>query len=263
MLTTRSGPASLPAALSLCTAARAYPAVVPVLLDTTPLRVNPSYRRLFTGFTLSGIGAQLAVVAIGLQVYAISGTSFAVGLVGLFALVPLVVMGLYGGALVDAHDRRMVALVAGLVGWAVSIANAAYAWLGHPTLWWLYLVVALQSAAFGVISPARSSIYPRLLDLSMLPAANALNIFATNLYLTVGPAAGRGAGGRGGLPAGVHLRRGAVHVRHVGAAAAGADPAGGRPVAGPVQQWRGAPPPGPGRACSTGCASSAPAPTCG
>jgi MFS family permease len=165
----------------------AYPAVVPVLLDTTPLRVNASYRRLFTGFTLSGIGAQLAVVAIGLQVYAISGTSFAVGLVGLFALVPLVVMGLYGGALVDAHDRRTVALVSGLVGWAVSIANAAYAWLGHPTLWWLYLVVALQSAAFGVISPARSSIYPRLLDLSMLPAANALNVFATNLYLTVGP----------------------------------------------------------------------------
>ena len=98
---------------------------MPVLLDTTPLRVNPSYRRLFTGFTLSGIGAQLAVVAIGLQVYAISGTSFAVGLVGLFALVPLVVMGLYGGALVDAHDRRLVALVAGLVGWTVSIANAA------------------------------------------------------------------------------------------------------------------------------------------
>ena len=160
---------------------------MPVLLDTTPLRVNPSYRRLFTGFTLSGIGAQLAVVAIGLQVYALSGTSFAVGLVGLFALVPLVVMGLYGGALVDAHDRRLVALVAGLVGWTVSIANAAYAWLGHPTLWWLYLVVALQSAAFGVISPARSAIYPRLLDLSLLPAANALNVFATNLYLTAGP----------------------------------------------------------------------------
>ena len=160
---------------------------MPVLLDTTPLRVNPSYRRLFTGFTLSGIGAQLAVVAIGLQVYSLSGTSFAVGLVGLFALVPLVVMGLYGGALVDAHDRRLVALVAGLVGWTVSIANAAYAWLGHPTLWWLYLVVALQSAAFGVISPARSAIYPRLLDLSLLPAANALNVFATNLYLTAGP----------------------------------------------------------------------------
>ena len=160
---------------------------MPVLLDTTPLRVNPSYRRLFTGFTLSGIGAQLAVVAIGLQVYSLSGTSFAVGLVGLFALVPLVVMGLYGGALVDAHDRRLVALVAGLAGWTVSIANAAYAWLGHPTLWWLYLVVALQSAAFGVISPARSAIYPRLLDLSLLPAANALNVFATNLYLTAGP----------------------------------------------------------------------------
>src|SRR4051812_25368881 len=263
MLTTRSGPASLPAALSLCTVARAYPAVVPVLLDTTPLRVNPSYRRLFTGFTLSGIGAQLAVVAIGLQVYAISGTSFAVGLVGLFALVPLVVMGLYGGALVDAHDRRTVALVSGLVGWAVSIANAAYAWLGQPTLWWLYLVVALQSAAFGVISPARSSIYPRLLDLSMLPAANALNVFATNLYLTVGP-----------LLAGLLVDAGGYRLAYTFDAALfsfamwglvrlepippqadpsldqsdpGAAPPRGRPAAGPARPWPPPPPPGPAR----------------
>ena len=52
------------------------------------------------------------MVAIGLQVYAITGSTASVGLVGLFALVPLVAFGLYGGSLSDHHDRRIVALVA-------------------------------------------------------------------------------------------------------------------------------------------------------
>ncbi|HWO50769.1 MAG TPA: MFS transporter, partial [Ornithinibacter sp.] len=78
------------------------------LPDLTPLRVNPAYRRLYAGFTLSNIGSQMAVVAIGLQVYEITGSTASVGLVGLFALVPLVAFGLYGGSLSDHHDRRTV-----------------------------------------------------------------------------------------------------------------------------------------------------------
>ena len=92
------------------------------LPDLTPLRVNPAYRRLYAGFTLSNVGSQMAVVAIGLQVYAITGSTASVGLVGFFALVPLVAFGLYGGSLSDHHDRRLVALVANLVAWATSIA---------------------------------------------------------------------------------------------------------------------------------------------
>lgn len=63
---------------------------------------------MFTGFTLAGVGSQLTIVAIGLQVYALTGSSFSVGLLGLFALVPIIIVGLYGGALLDAHDRRTV-----------------------------------------------------------------------------------------------------------------------------------------------------------
>src|SRR4026208_297373 len=70
-----------------------------------PVRGNVAFRRLYAGFTLSNVGSQMAVVAIGLQVYAITGSTAAVGLVGLFALVPLVAFGLYGGSLSDHHDR--------------------------------------------------------------------------------------------------------------------------------------------------------------
>jgi MFS family permease len=160
---------------------------VPLLLDVTPLRVSPAYRRLFTGFTLAGVGSQLTVVAIGLQVYQLTRSSFAVGLVGLFALVPIIVMGLYGGALIDAHDRRTVALVASVVMWVSGILTTLQALLGntHPLV--LYLLVAVNSAGFAVVSPARSAIYPRLLERALLPAANALSVLAFSIALTVGP----------------------------------------------------------------------------
>ena len=160
---------------------------MPILLDLTPLRVSPQYRRLFTGFTLAGVGSQLTVVAIGLQIYDLTGSSFSVGLVGLFALVPIIIMGLYGGALIDAHDRRTVALVASAVMWASGILTALQAWLGNTSPLVLYLLVAVNSAGFAVVSPARSAIYPRLLERHLLPAANALTVFAFNIALTVGP----------------------------------------------------------------------------
>nr|WP_101397571.1 MFS transporter [Phycicoccus duodecadis] len=158
-----------------------------LLPDLTPFRVSSDYRRLWTGFTLSNIGSQMAVVAIGLQVYGLTGSTASVGVVGLFALVPLVVMGLYGGALADHLDRRTVGLVATLVAFATSVAAAAQAWLGSTSVWLLYGIVAVWSGAFAVSSPARSSIYPRILPLEQLPAANALSVFAMNTALTAGP----------------------------------------------------------------------------
>ena len=160
---------------------------MPILLDLAPLRASPAYRRLYAGFTLAGVGSQLTVVAIGLQVYELTGSSFSVGLVGLFALVPIIIMGLYGGALIDAHDRRIVALVASGVMWASGILTMTQAWLGNTNPLVLYLLVAVNSAGFAVVSPARSAIYPRLLARHLLPAANALTVFAFNVALTVGP----------------------------------------------------------------------------
>ncbi len=157
------------------------------LPDLTPLRESPAYRRLYAGFTLSNVGSQMAVVAIGLQVYDLTGSTAAVGLVGFFALVPLVVMGLYGGSLSDHHDRRTVALVANLVAWVTSIACALQAWLGNDQVWVLYLLVAVWNGAFGVSSPARSSIYPRILPREQLPAANALGVFAMSTAMMLGP----------------------------------------------------------------------------
>ena len=178
-----------------------HDALVPrsLLPDLTPLRTSPDYRRLWTGFTLSNVGAQMAVVAVGLQVYDVTGSTASVGLVGLFALVPLVAFGLYGGALADHLDRRTLGLAASLLTVATSVVAAGQAWLGNTSVWVLYAIVAVWSAGFAVASPARTSIYPRILPLEQLPAANALSVFAMNTALTAGPLLAGGFVDHGGF----------------------------------------------------------------
>ena len=80
------------------------------LADTRPLR-TPAYRRLWTAGIVTVVGAQLTVVAVPTQIFVLTGSSAYVGLTGLFGLVPLVVFGLWGGAIADAVDRRALLLL--------------------------------------------------------------------------------------------------------------------------------------------------------
>lgn len=127
------------------------------------------------------------MVALGLQIYDITSSTFAVGLLGVFALVPLVALGLYGGALVDAYDRRKVALASAAGLWLAVLGLVAQAVLGLDSVGLLYLLVAFQSAGFAINNPARSAIIPRLVDPRLLPAANVLQTVAWNVASTAGP----------------------------------------------------------------------------
>jgi MFS family permease len=160
------------------------------LADITPLKVSPQFRRLWWGLGLANIGTNLTVIAVGLEIFDMTGSTLAVGTLGLWAVVPLLVMGLYGGALADAHDRRTVALVASVIMWAATLGIVAQAYLDAGNVYVLYVLVALQSGASAVNSPARSAIIPRLVSKELLPAANALNMITHNLALMAGPVVG-------------------------------------------------------------------------
>lgn len=161
-----------------------------MLTDIRPLRESDAFRRLWFGQTISQLGQQMSVIAVAFQVYVLTESSFAVGLVGLCGLLPLVLGGLYGGALVDAFDRRLVALWSALGLWACSGVLVAQAWADVESVGLLYGVVAVQAALFAVNNPARSAMLPRLLPASLLPAANALGMASFNLGFTAGPLLG-------------------------------------------------------------------------
>lgn len=161
-----------------------------VVADVTPLRVSPAYRRLWFGLTVSNLGQQMAAVAVAIQVYAITGSSLAVGLIGAFGLVPLIVFGLYGGAIADVVDRRLLMLWSSLGQAAMSVVLLVQALLGVRSVWLLYLVIAVQAACFAVNNPARAATIPRLVGPELLPAANALQQVTWSLGFTVGPLLG-------------------------------------------------------------------------
>ncbi|MBV1779868.1 MFS transporter [Paeniglutamicibacter sp. ABSL32-1] len=161
-----------------------------LLADLTPLRESPAFKRLWIGNALSAVGGQLTLVAVSLEVYALTGSSLYVGLLGAFALVPLVLTGLYGGSIADAHDRRKVALASALVLWAATAAIAAQAWLGVDNVWVLYGLVAVHSAAGGINQPTRGAIIPAIVGLKALPAANSLNMVTFGIAQMVGPLLG-------------------------------------------------------------------------
>ena len=117
------------------------------MADTRPLR-NPHFRRLWTANIVTVVGAQLTVVAVPAQIYAQTGSSAYVGLTGVFGLVPLVVFGLWGGALADVVDRRtlLICTTFGLIG--TSTLLWLQAWAGNTNVW---LLLGAVLGAAGVL----------------------------------------------------------------------------------------------------------------
>src|SRR5262245_42072492 len=79
-------------------------------IDTRPLRHIP-FRRIFIGNSVGNFGLQFTAVAVPVQMFAITRSSFWVGLLGLAGLVPLIGFALWGGAIADRVDRRRLLLV--------------------------------------------------------------------------------------------------------------------------------------------------------
>lgn len=165
-------------------------AVPKLLIDLTPLREVPAYRRLFTAVSISNLGQQMTSVAVGIQVYQLTHSSFAVGLVGLFQLIPLIVLGLFGGAMSDSYDRRRIGMFSAMGLAASSVILLMLALVESTQVWPLYLTVALSSSFFAVGNPARQSIIPRIVPNQILPAANSLSMLSWNIGFTLGPLLG-------------------------------------------------------------------------
>ncbi|MCW2934451.1 MAG: hypothetical protein JWM19_5413 [Actinomycetia bacterium] len=127
-------------------------------------------------------------VVLALQIWDLTRSSLAVGAIGVVQLVPLLVAGLYGGALADKLDRRRLMLVVGGLQAATSVALAAQAFAGLRQLWLLYLLAAVQSGLVAIYRPARSTFIPALVPAELLSAALTLDVGAGNLTLVVGPA---------------------------------------------------------------------------
>ncbi|MFM7060260.1 MAG: MFS transporter [Actinomycetes bacterium] len=158
-------------------------------LDLRPLR-NRDFRLLWGGELVSETGSNLALVALYIQVFRLTDSTLAVGLIGLVQVVPIVLAAMLGGPIVDRHDRRRVLLVAH-TGEAIAAAVLfASARLDDPPLALVYLGAALVAGSATVAQSTRTAMMPRVVGEAELPAATALNQVAWNTCLIAGPALG-------------------------------------------------------------------------
>ena len=159
-----------------------------LLADIRPLKTSRDYRRLWLGSSLSAVGGQMTVFAVALQVYLLTHSSAAVGGIGLAQALPAIVVGLFGGAVIDAVDRRRLVLLTSSLLALCSVAFAVQAFANNTHVWLLYVLVAIEGALGAVNAPARRTFMPRLLPADQVPAALALTMFAMHTSLVVGPA---------------------------------------------------------------------------
>lgn len=171
------------------------PAVVTRLrslaVDLTPLRRLREFRLLWLGQSVSDLGTLgIAWVAVPYQVFSITRSPLAVGLVALFELIPVLGLGLIGGAIADAVDRRTLLIWANgaqAVGAALLALNARP---GIEHLWVIYALASMRAAFSTVGRPALDSAIPRIVPKAMLPSAVALATLAGTFAFLVGPLLG-------------------------------------------------------------------------
>ncbi|MEU9985490.1 MFS transporter [Streptomyces sp. NPDC048045] len=162
-----------------------------LLPDLTPWKTSADFRRLWASGLISNFGSFLTFVALPVQLKNLTGSAAAVGAIGAVELLPLIVFGLYGGALADALDKRGLIVRTEAGQGLLSAALLVNALLPHPAVWPLYLIAALSSALVSVQRPALDSLLPRIVAHDDLPAAASLN----SLRWTVGGVAGPAVAG--------------------------------------------------------------------
>jgi len=146
-----------------------------VAVDYSLLRRRRDLRLLTVGYAVSLAGSEFTVVALTVQLYALTHSTVATGLLGLAEFVPIVALALVGGAMADAFDRRKLIWGAEAASLIVSIALVGNALLPHPSTVVLYVAAALFAGANAVLRPPLDALLPRLVDRDELKAATAIN----------------------------------------------------------------------------------------
>ncbi len=159
-------------------------------LDTTPLRSSADFRLVFGAGLISYLGSMITYVAIPFQVAQITGSFVAVGAIGLVELIPLIVFGLWGGALADSLDRRRMVVATEIALGGTSLILFFNALSAEPKLWVIYVVAALTATCDALQRPSLDALIPQVVAHDQLGPAAALNSFRWNIGSLAGPAIG-------------------------------------------------------------------------
>ena len=170
-------------------------------MDLTPLRRHRDFRLLTAGQLVSFFGTMVTEVAVAFQVFALTHSTFTVGLLGAVELVPLLILGLAGGLFADARDRRRMVLGSEAAFAVMSLVLLLNAVQGHGSVALIFVLTAVRAGLFGLQRPSLDALLPRLVDPDELPAAGAIQTLRGTIGMVGGPALGGVLIAAAGLPA--------------------------------------------------------------
>jgi MFS family permease len=148
------------------------------------------FRLLWLGSFVSQIGNQMQIVAISWQVNELTHDPLALGAVGFARVLPVIVLGVFGGVIADAVDRRRLMLLTQTTLMAVAIGLFAFSARGQVNVAILYGFCLLGGAATALDNPARQATIANLVPPSVLPRALSLGVTTWQLATVLGPTIG-------------------------------------------------------------------------
>ncbi len=159
-----------------------------IVIDVAPLRESRDFRWLYTGRLIASAGNVIATTAANWQVYALTRSPLAVGLLSLTSSIGMLVSLLAGGVLADRYDRRKLLLATALPQAVLAVALLVNSVAPHPAVWAIYAITLAVGLLAGLGAPASTAATPALVGASRLPAAAALNGMGNQLGNLAGPA---------------------------------------------------------------------------
>jgi MFS family permease len=161
-----------------------------LLIDITPLRLDPQYRRLWIGQIISVMGNQVTQIALPYQVYVLTGSPLALALLTAVQVLPIFILSMFAGALADAFDRRKLLLLTQSSLAVTNVGLLVLALQEAPPIWAIYVLAGISGSILAVDWPTRVSAVPRLVATERIPAAIALNQLNWSTASIAGPAIG-------------------------------------------------------------------------
>ncbi len=152
------------------------------------IRVS-NYRLFATGFCFSSTGLQMLGAALGWEIYHRTGDALSLGLVGLCRALPVVIMALPAGYVIDSFDRRRVLLFT-QIGFAFAAALLALLSHQHAPIWLIYVLITLMGCVRSFNGPVRSSLLPDLVPTPTFANAVTWNSFIFQVSAIGGPLLG-------------------------------------------------------------------------
>lgn len=156
------------------------------------LRIPPSLKHkkffyLWLGQLISITGTQMQIWALFWHVNQLNENPIALGGIGLARIIPIIIFSLIGGALADSVDRRKVMFVTQSVAALLALTLGLLTQFGHVTIWYIYVITALQAIAVAFDGPSRQALVPNIVPKEDLPNAFSMTFTSFQIGSVLGP----------------------------------------------------------------------------